>query len=129
MAAVPISSSAEVRMDSPPIDVRRRHMPEKALFAEGKSGVFAAFTGALLQDCYSSARSGERQQRARRGGGELESALGEECVADDFRLLLKAIAAERAAVVEDVGIAAERVAHQRQIEAAAGLRLPDVGHF
>ena len=30
---------------------------------------------------------------------------------------------------EVIGIAAERVAHQRQIEAAAGLRLPDMGHF
>ena len=36
-------------------------------------------------------------------------------------LLLEPVALERPAVLEGVGVTAERVAHQRQIEAAAGL--------
>ena len=50
-------------------------------------------------------------------------------MADDFGLLLEAVAVERLALLERVGIAAERVAHQRQVEAAACLGLPDMGHF
>ena len=50
-------------------------------------------------------------------------------MADDFRLLLKAVTMERPAVLELVSVAAEGVAHERQIEAPARLRLPDVGQL
>lgn len=50
-------------------------------------------------------------------------------MADHLRLLLKAVPAEGAAFDEFVVVAAEGVPHQRQIEAAAGLRLPYMGHF
>ena len=50
-------------------------------------------------------------------------------MADDFRLLLKAVVLERPAGLQAVAVAAERMAHQRQVEAPALLRLPDVGHF
>ena len=48
---------------------------------------------------------------------------------DHFRLLFQAIAIERAAIDQTVAVAAERVPHERQIISAAGLRLPDMGHF
>ena len=47
-------------------------------------------------------------------------------MADDFCLLFDAVVFEGSSVFELIGIAAERVAHQRKIEAAAGLGLPDV---
>ena len=50
-------------------------------------------------------------------------------MADDFGLLLEPVALERPARTKIIGVAAERMAHQRQVEAAARLRLPDVGHF
>ena len=50
-------------------------------------------------------------------------------MADDFGLLLKAVALERPVRAQVIAIAAEGVAHQRQVEAAALLRLPDMGHF
>ena len=51
----------------------------------------------------------------------------EKHVADDFRLLLEAVAIERLSWLELVGVAAEGMAHQQQIEAALGLRLPNMG--
>ena len=57
------------------------------------------------------------------------AAVGQETVADEFGLLLEPVAVEAPALRHGVGIAAERVAHQRQIEAPVALRLPDVGHF
>src|SRR5579884_1058936 len=48
---------------------------------------------------------------------------------DDLGLLLEAISFEGLARLQLVRIAAERVAHQRQIKKAALLRLPDVGHL
>ena len=48
---------------------------------------------------------------------------------DDFRLLLKAIAIQRASWHELITVAAERVSHQRQVEPSALLRLPDVRHL
>ena len=54
---------------------------------------------------------------------------GEEDVPDNLRLLLETVPIERSPRHQVVAVAAERVAHQRQIETAAFLRLPDVGHF
>jgi len=50
-------------------------------------------------------------------------------MAHHFRLLFEAVAVEPAAVDHAIAISAEGVPHQREIEAAAGLRLPDMGHF
>ena len=55
--------------------------------------------------------------------------VGEEAVRDDLRLLLEAVAVERLSRLQLIGVAAEGVAHQRQIEAPLCLRLPDVGHL
>ena len=50
-------------------------------------------------------------------------------MADNFRLLFNAIASEGLASPDRVGIAAEGVAHEREIEAAALLSLPHMGHL
>ena len=50
-------------------------------------------------------------------------------MADDFGLLFQSVAVEAATRLDAVGVAAKRVAHQRQVKAAAFLRLPDMGHF
>jgi len=55
--------------------------------------------------------------------------LGEEGMANDFRLLLKTVAVECAARYEVVRVAAERMPHHRQVEATLGLALPDMGQF
>jgi len=44
-------------------------------------------------------------------------------------LLLEPIAGEGAAGHDRVAVAAERLAHQRQVESSVALRLPDVGHL
>ena len=56
----------------------------------------------------------------------MPAAVREEAVADDFRLLLKAIVARRPPRLQLIAVAAERVPHQRKIEAPALLRLPDM---
>src|ERR1041384_7164814 len=71
----------------------------------------------------------KRKQVARRTHRRGSAAVGEEAVADDFRLLLEPVTLERPAVLELIGVAAERMAHQRQIEAPSLLRLPHMGHF
>ena len=50
-------------------------------------------------------------------------------MADDFGLLLKAIVLEAPSGLQGVTVAAEGVPHQRQVEAAALLRLPDMGQL
>lgn len=55
--------------------------------------------------------------------------LRQERVADDLGLLFEPVAVEQAVGDEVVAIAAEWVPHQREVEAPAGLRLPDVRHF
>ena len=50
-------------------------------------------------------------------------------MADDFRLLLQTVIFEAAPRLQLISVAAERMAHQRQIEAAALLCLPDMGQF
>src|SRR3546814_20120056 len=53
----------------------------------------------------------------------------QEGVANDLRLLLQPVAAERFARHDVVSIAAEGMAHQRQIPTAAPLRMPYMGHL
>ena len=50
-------------------------------------------------------------------------------MADDFRLLLKAVAAKQPARHDLVSVFAEGMAGEGQEESSAFLRLPDVGHF
>ena len=50
--------------------------------------------------------------------------IGEEAMADDFRLLFKTIVFEPPAFDERISVAAEWVAHQRQVKSPASLRLP-----
>ena len=50
-------------------------------------------------------------------------------MANDFGLLLKAVAIERPARDDVVSVAAEWMPHQWEIEAALGLRLPDVSQL
>jgi len=54
---------------------------------------------------------------------------GQESMPDNLGLLLDAIAIEQPAGFEPIVIAAERMTHQRQPEAPALLRLPDVDHL
>src|SRR5436190_16528801 len=54
---------------------------------------------------------------------------GQEDVAHDFGLLLKAITVESPAAFDTISVAAKGVAHQRQVKAAALLRLEHMGHF
>src|SRR4051794_8745321 len=75
------------------------------------------------------AGSAERQELAWGDALQLYAAVGEESVADDLGLLLEAVAAERLALDQPVPVAGEGVPHQRQVEAAALLRLPDMGHL
>jgi len=50
-------------------------------------------------------------------------------MADDFRLLFKTIVFEPPAFDERISVAAEWVAHQRQVKAPALLRLPHMGEL
>jgi len=50
-------------------------------------------------------------------------------VPDNFGLLLEAVALERFSPLEPIVVAAERVAHQREVEAASLLGLPYVGQL
>lgn len=71
----------------------------------------------------------ERQESALALLRDRHAAVGEEAVADDLGLLFEAITVEPATLLYLIAVAAERVTHQRQIEAAVSLRLPDMGHF
>ena len=66
---------------------------------------------------------------ARRTHRRLPTAVGEKTMPDDLRLLLEAIVFEPPAGLQLVAVAAEGVAHQRQVETAALLRLPDMGQL
>ncbi len=57
------------------------------------------------------------------------AAVGEKAVADQFGLLLKAVAIEPPSLGETIGVTTKGVTHQRQIKAPMVLRLPNVGHF
>ena len=59
----------------------------------------------------------------------LNAVIRHEPVADDFRLLFKAVAVELTAGFDSVAVAAERMTHKRQEITPALLRLPDMGHF
>jgi len=50
-------------------------------------------------------------------------------MADDFRLLFKAIVLEPPTFDQRISVAAERVPHQRQVKAPALLRLPHMGEL
>src|SRR4051794_37655676 len=78
---------------------------------------------------YGSSCSGEREQLAWRRRSHRHTVIGEESMRHDLRLLLKAIALETPAGLQLVRVAAERVAHQRKVKAALGLRLPHVRHL
>ena len=78
---------------------------------------------ALLQVGNSGAERKRRRSTARRY--EM-AAIGEEAVPDQFGLLLEPIAIETPTVLDVIGIAAKRVAHEGQIEATVTLRLPDM---
>src|SRR4029079_11544278 len=69
---------------------------------------------------------GKRQNLAGRTDSRCPAAVREEAMADDFRLLLKAIILEAPPRLQLIAVTAERVPHQREIEAPALLRLPDM---
>jgi len=50
-------------------------------------------------------------------------------MADDFRLLFKTIVLEPPALDQRISVAAEWMAHERQVKASALLRLPHMGEF
>src|SRR5436305_13926092 len=106
-------------------------MPEAHPWAEEQPRRFGTFAQLLLQDCYRNSADtnlSEGQQLARRDRRYGDAAIGEETVSDDLRLLFQAVAIERFARRQAVRVAAEGVAHQRQVERPLGLRLPDMGH-
>jgi len=70
---------------------------------------------------------GKRQDFARRTDGQRTPMVGEESMADDFGLLLKAIVLESPSGLKVVAVSAERMAHERQVESPALLSLPNVG--
>src|SRR3954452_23140477 len=107
-------------------------MPEIRPWVEEHARRLDTFTRPLLQDCYRNGADtnlSKEQQLARRNGRYGDAAIGEEAMADDFRLLLDAVMLERLSGFQHVSIAAEGMPHQHQIEAAALLGLPDVGHL
>ena len=55
--------------------------------------------------------------------------VDEEAMADDFRLLFKAIVLKPPALDQRISVAAEGVTHQRQVKASALLRLPHMREF
>src|SRR4051812_43875399 len=69
------------------------------------------------------------EQFTRRCARYPTAAIGEEAMRDDLRLLLESVVRERLSGRQLISVAAERMPHQRQIEAALRLRLPDVRHF
>src|SRR5215212_4471933 len=73
------------------------------------------------------ATSCERQQLRRRHEREACTPACQKCVRDDLGLLFQAVALERLSGLQLIGIAAEGVPHERQIQAPALLRLPYVG--
>src|SRR5436190_2651580 len=73
--------------------------------------------------------SGERQHLARWNFTRCRTSIGEEPLSYDFGLLLESVAVERLARLDGEVVAAKGMAHQRQVEAALGLRLPHVRHF
>src|SRR3546814_4494727 len=85
--------------------------------------------GSPSSECGYSLTPAERQQRfidrKRRLALYRNPPAQQEGVANDLRLLLQPVAAERFARHDVVSIAAEGMAHQRQIPSAAPLRLPD----
>ena len=72
---------------------------------------------------------GKRQNFLRGTNRWSPPVVGEKPVANDFRLLLKAVVFEAAARLDHISVAAEGVPHQRQIESPAFLRLPDMGQL
>src|SRR5207302_3952257 len=109
-------------------------MPETAVGEEGRRGPSVTFLPPLLHYCYRRVpalklTSGEGKQLSWRYDRQANAAIREEAMADDFRLLFEAIPGERLPGLQLIAIAAERMAHQRQIEAPLDLRLPDMGHL
>ena len=102
-------------------------MPETPLAAEVRPNGVAPFSPLLLQDCYRlrTILSKDKEILGRLDGN-LPSSIREEPEADNFGLLFKAVAGERLAGFEREIVPAERMAHQRQIEFAALLALPDM---
>src|SRR6476659_2305971 len=82
----------------------------------------------MLQNGYI-AVSTEGQNRARRALSDRRSVLAQEDVADDLGLLFEAVSVERLFRFDLIGIAAERMPHEEQVEASFRLRLPDVRHL
>ena len=108
-------------------------MPEMTVGAEGQRGSSATFQRRLLQDCYTAeldrGGSAKVKKLAWRRVGDRGAAVRKETVADDFGLLLNAVAGERFARLQHIAVAAKGVPHQHQIEAAAALRLPHMGQL
>src|SRR5207248_6831359 len=97
-------------------------MPESALGEEGRRGPSVTFLPPLLHYCYRrvptpKACSSERKQLSWRHDRQANAAIGEEAMADDFRLLFETVMREWLPRLQLIAIAAERMAHQRQIEA------------
>src|SRR4028119_1648393 len=98
-------------------------MPEATVSAEGKPQLSAVSRNGCCRSVTASSRLDEGKQCLRRADAGVAAVIGNKCMADDFRLLFKAIPVERAARHKLIGIAAERVGHQRERETAAGLGL------
>ncbi|QNP43356.1 hypothetical protein H9L15_00295 [Sphingomonas daechungensis] len=73
--------------------------------------------------------SRKRKQFDRRTDGRDPPSVGQKAMADDLRLLFQSIVLEPAAQFDFIAVSAEGMAHQRQVEPASLLCLPDVCQF
>lgn len=90
---------------------------------KGKGG--AILCSKLLRMCYSRAERQKGMVRCRHTG----TAIGKKPVTNNFRLLFKAVATERATLNYMVAIATERMSHQGKVETTTLLRLKDMDHL
>src|SRR6187551_2994047 len=99
------------------------------MLLEARARVAVSFPATLLLCGYSKGFLKKRKNLARRTGCDIPATVGHEAVTDDFGLLLKPIVLEPPAGLQLVLVTAERMAHQRQVETTALLRLPHVREF
>src|SRR5687767_4265600 len=92
----------------------------------GSPSIFGKKSSASLT--FAKGQAGRHRGKPR-AMGKANAAPRKKQMAHDLGLLLKPVVAERAVIVGRVGVAAEGMAHQRQIEAPMTLRLLDMGHF
>lgn len=77
-----------------------------------------------------SQKSSEKGQNlARRAVRRLPPAIGKKPMPHDFRLLFKTVVFEAPTRLKHIFVAAEGVSHQREVEPAAPLSLPNMGQF